>query len=307
MDTPQPNDETELRPLMFSIAYRMTGSVTEAEDLVQEGFFRLERARQSGAVVESPKAYLAAATTRLAIDHMRSAHVRRESYVGTWLPEPIVADLHDSPEQMAELSDSLSMAFLVLLESLSPVERAVFLLREVFDYSYEDIAQIVDKSEANCRQIFVRARQHIGAHQARYEASTEHSQALTRSFLAAAQDGDLDQLVDLLAADAVFCGDGGGKATAVREPLYGRDRVAAFVVALFKQIPRMGVTIEPAVVNGGPGIITHDPQGKVVSVLSFEVLDGSIQTVRGVVNPDKLRHLGAVSDLVRIPDGDPGT
>ena len=216
---------------MFSIAYRMTGSVAEAEDLVQEAFFRLERARQSGVVVESPKAYLTAATTRLAIDHLRSARARRESYVGTWLPEPIVTDLHESPEQMAELSDSLSMAFLVLLESLSPVERAVFLLREVFDYPYEDIAQIVGKSEANCRQIFARARRHIGAHQARYEASTEHSEALLRSFLAAARDGDLDQLVELLAADAVFYGDGGGKATAIRQPLYGRDRVAAFLIA----------------------------------------------------------------------------
>jgi RNA polymerase sigma-70 factor (ECF subfamily) len=163
MDVLQQNDEGNLRGLMFSIAYHMTGSVAEAEDLVQEGFFRLERARQSGVVVESPKAYLAAATTRLAIDHMRSARVRRESYVGTWLPEPIVADLHESPEQMAELSDSLSMAFLVLLESLSPVERAVFLLREIFDYSYEDIAQIVDRSQANCRQIFKRARQHLDA------------------------------------------------------------------------------------------------------------------------------------------------
>ncbi|MGA7420465.1 MAG: sigma-70 family RNA polymerase sigma factor, partial [Acidimicrobiales bacterium] len=162
---------------MFSIAYPMTGCVTEAEDLVQEAFFRLERARQSGVVVESPKAYLAATTTRLAIDHLRSARVRRVSYVGTWLPEPIVTDLHDSPEHLAELSDSLSMAFLVLLESLSPVERAVFLLREVFDYPYEDIAQIVDKSEDNCRQILTRARQHIGAQHARFEASNEQSEA----------------------------------------------------------------------------------------------------------------------------------
>ena len=306
MDAPPPNDEIDLRPLMFSIAYRMTGSVTEAEDLVQEAFFRLERARQSGVVVESPKAYLAAATTRLAIDHMGSARVRRESYVGTWLPEPIVADPHDSPEQMAELSDSLSMAFLVLLESLSPVERAVFLLREVFDYSYKDIAEIVDKSEANCRQIFGRARQHLDAHKARYEASSEQSEALLRSFLAASRDGDLDQLVDLLAADAVLCGDGGGNATAIRQPLYGRDRVAAFVVALFMQASRLGITVEPVLVNGGPGIITRDPQGKVVSVLSLEVLDGLIQTVRGIVNPDKLQHLGAVSDMARVRRHDQG-
>ena len=300
MDAPGPDDEAELRPLMFSIAYRMTGRVTEAEDLVQEAFFRLERARQGGVEVESPKAYLATVTTRLAIDHMHSARSRRESYVGTWLPEPVVADLRESPEQMAELSDSLSMAFLVLLESLSPVERAVFLLREVFDYSYEDIAQIVDKSEANCRQIFGRARQHLAAHRSRYEASTEHSDALLRSFLAAAHDGNLDQLVDLLAADVVFCGDGGGKATAVRQPLYGRDRVASFVLALFEQGHRLGVTVEPVLVNGGPGIITHDPDGRIISVLSLEVLDGVIQTVRGVVNPDKLQHLGPVSDMARI-------
>ena len=193
------NDDADLRGLMFSIAYNMTGSVAEAEDLVQEGFLRLDRARRSGVVIESPKAYVATATTRLAIDHMRSARVRRESYVGTWLPEPIVADPHESPEQMAELSDSLSTAFLVLLEALSPAERAVYLLREIFDYSYEDIAQIVERNEANCRQIFKRARQHLDAHQPRYEVSTERSNALLQSFLAATRGGDLDQLVDLLA------------------------------------------------------------------------------------------------------------
>jgi RNA polymerase sigma-70 factor (ECF subfamily) len=304
MDAHQPNDEAELRPLMFSIAYRMTGRVSEAEDLVQEAFFRMERARQNGVMVESPKAYLATATTRLAIDHMTSARVRRESYIGTWLPEPIVADLRDSPEQMAELSDSLSMAFLVLLETLAPVERAVFLLREVFDYTYEEISQIVDKSETNCRQIFARARQHIDAHQGRYEASTVQSEALLRSFLAAARDGDLDQLIDLLAADAVFCGDGGGKATAVRQPLFGRDRVAAFILTLFERIKQGGVTIEPALVNGGPGLIARDQQGKIASVIALEVLDDAIQTVRGIVNPEKLQHLGPVSDIGRIRPGE---
>jgi RNA polymerase sigma-70 factor (ECF subfamily) len=288
---------------MFSIAYHMTGSVAETEDLVQEAFFRLERARQSGVVVESPKAYLAAATTRLAIDHMRSARVRRESYVGTWLPEPIVADPHESPEHMAELSDSLSMAFLVLLESLSPVERAVFLLREVFAYDYGDIAPIVERSEANCRQIFKRARQHLDAHQPRYEASNEHSEALLQSFLAAAHDGDLDQLVDLLAADAVAYGDGGGKATAIAQPLYGRDQVAAFIVEIFKRATRLGITFEPVLVNGGPGLLTRDPEGKIGSVLSLDVLDGVIQAMRSVVNPDKLQHLGPVSEFLRLrPD-----
>jgi len=304
MDVLQQKDEGNLRGLMFSIAYHMTGSVAEAEDLVQEGYFRLERARQSGVVIESPKAYLTVATTRLAIDHMRSARVRRESYVGTWLPEPIVADLHESPEQMAELSDSPSMAFLVLLESLSPVERAVFLLREIFDYSYEDIAEIVDKTEANTRQIFKRARQHLDAHQPRFDASTEQSEALLGSFLAAVRDGDLDQLVDLLAADAIFCGDGGGKATAIREPLYGRDRVATFLLGIYERLLPTGVTVEPVLVNGGPGIITRDPEGKIASVLSLEVLDGVIQTLRSVVNPDKLQHLGPLADFLRVrPDG----
>jgi RNA polymerase sigma-70 factor, ECF subfamily len=298
-----PDDESDLRGLMFSIAYRMTGSVTEAEDVVQEAFFRLERARRGGVVVDSPKAYVAAATTRLAIDHLRSARARRESYVGTWLPEPIVADLNEGPEEMAELSDSLSMAFLVVLESLSPVERAVFLLREVFDYPYEEIAPIVDRSEVNYRRIFSRARQRVDAHQVRFAVASEHGEALLESFLTAVREGDFNQLVDLLAADAVMYGDGGGKAFGSPELLYGRDRVASRLLGLFAQAARLGVVVEPAIVNGGPGLINRDAQGRVVSVMSLEVLDGVIQTVRGIINPDKLRHLGAVSDLARLPPG----
>jgi RNA polymerase sigma-70 factor, ECF subfamily len=300
MEAPPLNDETDLRPLMFSIAYRMTGSVAEAEDLVQEAFFRMGRARQRGVVVESPKAYLTSTTTRLAINYLRSARARRESYVGTWLPEPVIADLRDSPEQMAELSDSLSMAFLLLLESLSPVERAVFLLREVFDYPYEDIAPIVGKSEANCRQILARARQRIDGQQARFEASQEQSEALLKSFLAATRDGDLSQLVDLLAADVAFYGDGGGQAASTPQPLFGRDKVAAFLLDIVGQATQLGITFEPVLVNGGPGLLTHDGQGKIVSVLSIEVLNGVVQTVRGITNPNKLQHLGAVSDLLRI-------
>ena len=303
MGAPPLNDENNLRPLMFSIAYRMTGSVAEAEDLVQEAFFRMGRAQESGVTVESPKAYLTTTVTRLAINHLRSARVRRESYVGTWLPEPVVTDLHENPEQMVELSDSLSMAFLLLLESLSPVERAVFLLREVFEYPYEDIAQVVDKNEANCRQIFARARQRISAQQARHEASPAQSEALVRSFLAASRDGDLDQLVGLLAADAAFYSDGGGKATSTPRPIFGGDHVATLILGIFERAKRMGITIEPALVNGGPGVITHDAQGKVVSVLSLEVLDGVVQSIRGIVNPDKLQHLGVVSDLLRIHHG----
>jgi RNA polymerase sigma-70 factor, ECF subfamily len=302
MTSASPQEEAELRGLLFSIGYRMTGSVSEAEELVQEAFFRLERARRQGVVVASPRAYLAAATTRLAIDYMRSARARRETYVGTWLPEPVVADLHGSPEDMAELSDSLSMAFLVMLESLSPVERAVFLLREVFDYSYEDIAGIVDKSEPNCRQIFGRARRHLDAHQHRFDATPEHSEDLVRAFIAATRDGDVDQLVDLLAADAVFYGDGGGKVNAITQPVLGRDGIARFLRTIFEAAGRLHFSFEPIVVNGGPGIITRDGQGKIIGVMSFEVVDGVIQTLRSVVNPDKLGHLGPVSDVLRPSD-----
>jgi len=192
------------------------------------------------------------------------------------------------------------MAFLVLLEELSPIERAVFLLRDVFDYDYDDIAQIVDKSEANCRQILVRAKKHIGSHRSRYEASTEHSEALVQSFLVAAHNGDFGQLVDMLAADAVACGDGGGKANALSQPLYGSEQIAAFVVELFDRVAQMGITFEPALVNGGPGLVSHDSEGKVGSVLSFEIIDGEISAMRGVTNPDKLQHLGPVSDIARI-------
>ena len=300
MPDPLPEDEAQLRPLLFSIAYRMTGSVSEAEDLVQEAFFRLARAREGGVMVESPKAYLTVTTSRLAINHLQSARARRESYVGTWLPEPVVTELRDRPEEMAEMSDSLSMAFLLLLESLSPVERAVFLLREVFDYPYGDIAQIAGKSEANCRQIFARAREHVASHKGHYEASVQQSATLLRSFVAAARDGDLDQLVGLLAADVALYSDGGGKVTSLTEPLFGRVRVGTFILDVVQQTTRLGVTFEEVLVNGAPGIVTHDAQGKLVSVLSIEVLDGSVQTVLSIVNPEKLQHVGPVSDLLRI-------
>src|ERR1700761_3656143 len=219
----------ELRPLMFSIAYRMTGSVSDAEDIVQEAFLGLARGLREGTVVESPKAYLATATTRHAINHLRSARVRREAYVGTWLPEPLGSDEGRAPQpaaapdpaERAELADSLSMAFLVMLESLVPVERAVFLLREVFGYDYAEVARIVDKSEANCRQIFTRARRHIDQGRPRFEASRRQGTELTERFLAALSGGgDIEAFIDLLAPDVVMYGDGGGKAPAARTPLH---------------------------------------------------------------------------------------
>jgi RNA polymerase sigma-70 factor (ECF subfamily) len=281
----------ELRPLMFSIAYRMLGSASEAEDIVQEAFLRLHRESGKGTAIESPKAYLSAVTTRLSIDHLRSARVRRERYVGTWLPEPVVTD--DFPEH-AETADSLSMAFLVLLESLSPVERAVFLLREVFDYGYDEISKMVGKSEDNCRQIAVRARRQIEAKKPRFEASRKRREELARRFFEAAWNGDGKGLVDLLAADVVAYGDGGGKVPAFPRPVYGRDRVVrALLGGARGRLQRFGVSgIRFAVINGQPGALFLNREGRPLLAVTLDIADGLVQTVRAVANPEKLGHLG---------------
>jgi RNA polymerase sigma-70 factor (TIGR02957 family) len=286
----------DLRPLMFSIAYRMTGSVGDAEDIVQEAFIRAYRAEAGGTAVESPRAFLATTTTRLAIDHLRSARVRRESYVGTWLPEPIVADPEPGPAERAEMSDSLSMAFLVLLESLAPTERAVFLLREVFGYGYEEIAQSVGKSEANCRQILTRARRRIDEGKPRFDASRTQGTELVHRFLDAVDGGDMDGFIELLAPDVVIYGDGGGKGEAVLTPVRGRERVARFLRGLARRARQMSAASRPVWVNGQPGMISFDADGRLIGVMAFDVLDGRVQAIRSVVNPDKLRHLGATSD-----------
>jgi len=289
------------RPLAFAIAYRMVGSVAETEDIVQEAFLRLHRARQEGVVVESPKAYLAALTTRLAIDHLRSARVRRESYVGPWLPEPVVQEGEPAMDRQIQMAESLSMAFLLVLEALSPVERAVFLLREVFDYSYEEIAQIVEKSEENCRQIFARAKRHIDAGKRRFEASPEKRDEIARQFFAACERGELDGLVRLLAADAAFYGDGGGKAAAFPRPVIGADRVARLLAAIFSRFKSGEFRVVRLEVNGQPGAKFLDASGRVVSAWSLDTADGRVQCVRSVVNPEKLGHLGPVSDLLTLP------
>jgi RNA polymerase sigma-70 factor (ECF subfamily) len=291
----------ELRPLLFSIAYRMLGSVAEAEDVVQDAYLRWHRALAAGTEVESPKAYLTAVTTRLAIDQLRAARTRRESYVGPWLPEPLVAGTEADVAEHAEMADSLSMAFLVLLESLSPVERAVFLLREVFEYGYDEIAQIVDKSEVNCRQIFARARHAVEASRPRFEPSRGQRDELARRFFAACEGGDMDGLLELLTADAAFVGDGGGKAQAFPAPLAGRERIARVMVGLFRRGATLGASMRPAEVNGQPGAVTFDAEGRVVNVFILEIADGHVQTIRSVVNPDKLGHLGPVSDVGRLP------
>jgi RNA polymerase sigma-70 factor (ECF subfamily) len=285
-------DLDEPRPLMFSIAYRMTGSVGDAEDIVQEAVIRTYRAAGQGTIVESPKAFVTTTTTRLAIDHLRSARVQREAYVGTWLPEPLLSDPAPGPAERAEMSDSLSLAFLVLLESLSPVERAVFLLREVFGYDYAEIARSVDKSEANCRQIFTRARRHIDQGRPRFEASRRQGTELTERFLAALSGGgDIEAFIGLLAPDVVMYGDGGGKAPAARTPIHGREQVARLLRGLARQAERWIAEARPAQVNGQPGVIAYDRDGTLFGVIAFEYAGGQVQAIRSQINPDKLRHL----------------
>ena len=276
----------ELRPLLFSLAYRMVGGVAEAEDLVQEAFLRFHRAP---AEVAAPKAFLTTVVTRLAIDHLRSARVRRETYVGPWLPEPLVADAAPGPAGSVEDDETVSLAFLVLLERLSPVERAVYVLHELFGYDHGEIAEVVEKSSANCRQILARARRHVEAGRPRFEPSRREREALLARFLAAARAGDVQALVDLLAADAVSYADGGGKARATRLPIYGADKVARLWA-------RLGSDSAPAAlhladVNGQPGVVGADADGRAVAVLTLEVADGRVQAVWVVVNPDKLARV----------------
>jgi RNA polymerase sigma-70 factor (TIGR02957 family) len=289
------------RPLLSAIAYRMIGSVSSAEDIVQEAFLRLHRARQQGNAIESPKAYLCTIATRLAIDHLRSARVQRESYVGPWLPEPVIGDEQPELSHARELAESLSMAFMVLLETLTPRERAVFLLREVFDYGYDEIAPIVQQSEQNCRQIFVRAKRHIEAGRPRFSAAPAARDRIAERFFAACQSGQLEQLVQLLEADAAFYGDGGGKVVAAKRPVVGRERVAHFLVGIFKHFGAAGIRPERALINGQPGARLLDPAARSVCVFSLDTSESGILCIRSVVNPDKLRHLGPVSEYLRSP------
>jgi RNA polymerase sigma-70 factor (ECF subfamily) len=289
----------QLRPPAFGIAYRMLGSVSEAEDVVQEGFLRLHRARAGGVEIESPRAYLSTVVSRLSLDHLRSAASRRETYVGEWLPEPLLASAaEDDPARKAEIADSLSLAFLVLLESLSPEQRAAFLLREVFDEPYDRIAEIVGTSEQNARQLVTRARRHVDERRPRFEASPVRREQLANRFFAAAEEGDLAALEELLADDVVFRGDGGGKAPAAVRPLRGRSKVARALVGGMRAISRFGgMTSRREEVNGQPGALFFDRDGKLWSVVILDVADGQIQTISAIVNPDKLRHLGPVGDL----------
>lgn len=288
----------ELRPSAFAIAYRMLGSVSDAEDVVQEGFLRLHRAREGGERIESPRAYLSTVVSRLSLDHLRSAAVRRETYVGEWLPEPLVASAADDPSSKAEMADSLSLAFLVVLESLSPEQRAAFLLREVFDEPYDRIAEIVGTSEQNARQLATRARRHVEEQRPRFTSSREQREELANRFFAAAEEGDLEGLEELLAHDVVLRGDGGGKAPALARAVHGRARVARRLMGGLRVVARLGgLTSRREEVNGQPGALFFDREGRVIAVMILDVAEDQIQGVSSIVNPDKLRHLGPVGDL----------
>jgi len=280
---------TSVRPQLFAIAYRMLGSVVEAEDLVQEAYLRWQEAPD--AEIRSPSAYLTTIVTRLAINQLRSARAQREVYVGPWLPEPLVTTPAPDPSDTVELAESLSMAFLVLLERLSPIERAVFLLHKVFDFDYAEIARVVDKTEANCRQILTRARKHLGASRQRFEVAPTQADRLVQRFTQAAQAGDLEGLLTVLAEDITLWADGGGKVPgAALKPVHGAMAVARFAIGVVRRfVPQDGV-IRPAEINGQPGLIVY-VTGQPLATLVFDVRGGRIHTIYAIGNPDKLQSL----------------
>src|SRR6267143_4299873 len=285
----------QYRNLLFSIAYRMLSSVTDAEDMLQETFIRWQQSAEEN--VRSPRAFLVTIISRLCINHLQSARVRREEYVGQWLPEPIVTDPGSDPFGIIKVDESLSMAFLVLLERLTSIERAVFLLREIFEYEYSEIASILGQSEANCRQILRRARQHVSEARPRFRASSEERSNLLERFLRATSQGDMNALVDLLASDVVLHSDGGGKALAVPNLIAGANNVARGILgSLEKLVPRNLLT-RIAAINGQPGIVSY-LNGKPHSVLTLDTSEGRIRAIYVLTNPEKLAHL---PDLPHVP------
>jgi len=291
----------DLRPRTFAVAYRMLGSVSEAEDIVQEALLRVHSAIERGEEISSPRAYAATIATRLAIDELRSARARRETYVGEWLPEPVAESPADDPAQHAELADSLSLAFLVMLESLTPEQRASFLLHDVFDYDYGKVAEIVGTSEDNARQLASRARRQVQEGTPRFDPSPEQRDRLADSFFAAAEQGDFDELEALLAEDVELHGDGGGLVPAIRQPAFGRVKVARMLRNWFALMGRIeGLGLRRVTVNGQPGAQFVDEDGKLVGVFALDIADGQIQTMRSIVNPEKLAHLGPVADVSEL-------
>jgi RNA polymerase sigma-70 factor (ECF subfamily) len=287
----------ELRPLLFSIAYRILGSVSEAEDAVQETWLRYVSSHTQPA---SPKAFLSTAVTRISINVLKSARVRREQYVGVWFPEPLLDDSYEDPERSAELAESVSMASLLLLERLSPLERAVFVLREVFGFGFAEVAAAVDRSESACRQLAVRARRHMDEGRPRFEVDRRKREELAARFFETFKEGDMDGLRELLAADVHFLSDSGGKAPSLPRGIVGAEKTARLLASVAPHLARIGLVLEAHEVNGQPGALTRDQAGRVLHVLVLDILDGQIQTIRSVSNPDKLEHLGPVADAWAI-------
>jgi RNA polymerase sigma-70 factor, ECF subfamily len=287
----------DLRPLLFSIAYRILGSVSEAEDAVQETWLRYQA---SNTPPISLKSFLSAVVTRVSIDVLRSARVRRETYVGHWLPEPLLTDAgstaYPDPEHAAELADSLSMAALLVLERLSPEQRAVFVLHDVFGFPFAEIADVVGKSEAACRQLAARARRHMDEGRPRFDVDRRDRDELAARFFDALTAGDVEALRELLAADVEVYGDGGGKAPQWMRVVVGVDNVARMFAGLGQRFAGSGLQVERHEVNGQPGAVLRDAEGRVINVMTLDVLDGRIQVVRSVINPDKLHHIGPVAD-----------
>ncbi len=289
------------RPLLFSVAYRMTGSASQAEDIVQDAYVRYQQADTTAVPAQSLKAYLTTIVVNLCLNYLKSARVQREEYIGIWLPEPVLTSLADevSPEATVEQEESISMAFLVLLEMLTPPERAVFLLHEVFDYAFDDIARMLEKSPANCRQLFHRARSHLAEKRRRATIEPEQQRQLTASFIAACQSGNLAALTSMLASDATAWADGGGKVHAGLLPVSGRETVARLFITLARKVPA-GHTIFIAEVNGAPALLASNGE-QLDWVLALEVIDGAIVGLRSMLNPDKLaflqRQLSAVSPI----------
>jgi RNA polymerase sigma-70 factor (ECF subfamily) len=288
----------ELRPVAFAIAYRMLGSVAEAEDVVQEALLQVHQALEAGEQLASPRALVATVTTRRAIDQLRSARVRREQYVGQWLPEPIITDGRDDPARHAEMADSLSLAMLVLLERLSPEQRAVLLLHDVFDYRYPQIAAIIGKRQDNVRQLATRARRHLAQRRPRFQTTREQREELARRFFAAAEHGDVSGLEALLAHDVELTGDGGGKVPALARTLRGRSRVARTLIDWARLGARLPEgSLRPVEVNGGPGALYLDAQQRLLGVVALDLAGGQVTSISVVVNPDKLTRLGPVGDF----------
>ncbi|CAG7654462.1 RNA polymerase sigma-70 factor [Paenibacillus allorhizosphaerae] len=281
----------EYKPLLFSIAYRMLGAVSEAEDIVHDLFLTIPKLHTEA--IHNTKAYLCKAVTHRCIDYLESARVRREQYVGPWLPEPLLYDAAshgDDPLWLAERNDDISFALLLLLERLNPVERAIFVLRQAFDYDYKDIAEILGRSEAACRKTFSRLKEKLEAERPSAESDElQTTEPLVRGFLQAVDTGDVEQFLHLLTEDAILLSDGGGKVRSAVRPILGADRVAAFLLGVNSKRPDSMVA-QPAVINGSPGIV-HLHNGRPYSMMLFELLDSRVHRVYVVRNPDKMRHV----------------